>query len=144
MNWLTIVQNIATFITGQFGIALVTVAIGISGARSAIAHQWGIFGPQWVAAPSWCPLLGSYKHSSKARGGAMRTFGTDATPFERRIAKHCGVADVGLATLLQREKTGRTGNNACPRLVRRGLVKPEGGLTDAGRAVIARARGLGY
>jgi hypothetical protein len=31
MNWLTIVQNIATFITGQFGIALVTVAIGIFG-----------------------------------------------------------------------------------------------------------------
>jgi hypothetical protein len=51
MNWLTIVQNISTFITGQFGIGLVTVAIGISGARSAITHQWGHF---WSAVGGGC------------------------------------------------------------------------------------------
>ena len=49
MNWLTIVQNISTFITGQFGIGLVTVAIGNSGARSAITHSGVISGRQWAA-----------------------------------------------------------------------------------------------
>jgi hypothetical protein len=45
----------------------------------------------------------------------MRTFQTNATSFERRIAKELGVTDAGLETLLKHEKTGRTGNNCRPR-----------------------------
>jgi hypothetical protein len=74
----------------------------------------------------------------------MRTFQTNATSFERRIAKELGVTDAGLETLLKHEKTGRTGNNCWPRLVRQGLAKPEGRLTEAGRDLIKRARQMEY
>ncbi len=43
MSWLTIVQAIATFITGQFGLLLITVAIGIAGGEAAIYGRWGRF-----------------------------------------------------------------------------------------------------
>ena len=54
------------------------------------------------------------------------------------------MTDAGLETLLKHARTGRTGNNTWPRLVRQGLVNERGGLTEAGREIVRRAREMGY
>lgn len=43
MSWLTVVQNISTFLTSQFGILLCTVAVFIAGARAMLHGHWGQF-----------------------------------------------------------------------------------------------------
>lgn len=43
MSWMTVVQNISTFLTSQFGILLLTVAVFIAGARAMLHGHWGQF-----------------------------------------------------------------------------------------------------
>jgi type IV secretory pathway VirB2 component (pilin) len=43
MSWLTIVQNISTFITGTFGSTLCIIAVAIAGARAMLHGHWGQF-----------------------------------------------------------------------------------------------------
>ena len=46
MSWLTVVQALATFVTGQFGLLLITVAVAIAGGEAAIHGRWGRFSQQ--------------------------------------------------------------------------------------------------
>ena len=49
MSWLSIVQQISTFITGTFGTTLVMIAVAIAGARAMLHGHWGHF---------WCAIGG--------------------------------------------------------------------------------------
>lgn len=44
MTWITFVMRMAQFITGEFGIALFGILLGIAGVRAAIEHRLHAFG----------------------------------------------------------------------------------------------------
>lgn len=58
MSWITFATTASTFITGQFGIALITLWIGIAAVRVGIEHRWSpflhaIFGGVGLFSAAW-------------------------------------------------------------------------------------------
>ena len=56
MSWLTIVQNISTFVTGTFGTTLCIVAVAMAGGRAMLHGHWGQF---WSAIGGGAVLAGA-------------------------------------------------------------------------------------
>lgn len=66
MSWLTIVQNISTFITSQFGILVITIAIAVAGGRAALHGHWASF---WSAIAGGGVLVSSAWAAKTFMGG---------------------------------------------------------------------------
>jgi hypothetical protein len=56
VSWLQVAQNIVTFISSGFGIALITIAVSIAGARAMLHGHWGQF---WSAIGGGAVLAGA-------------------------------------------------------------------------------------
>jgi len=58
MSWTAFAQTASTFVTGQFGIMIITLWIGISAIRVGIEHRWSplfhaIFGGVGLFSAAW-------------------------------------------------------------------------------------------